>query len=118
MSLSLEVKIMEKLPLEMTVFQFFGATPELIFSESRLRKIVKIRQVAQWLRMNENLRYKGKPLLKEITKLYPRKNNRNIDHATIYYSFHTVENHMDSDEDFRQEIYDLQKHIFGRVKYF
>ena len=115
-NLSVEMKVMQAMPLERAVADFYGVHPKVINSTSRKKDIVKIRQIAQWLRVQENLRYKGRPHWNEVVKHFPKK-DRTIDHATIIHSFRTVNNHIETEKKFREEIYELQKFIFGKVKY-
>jgi len=117
MSLKVEKNIMKAMPLEKSVADFYGVKPSLIYSISRKRDIVKIRQIAQWLRVQENIRYRGKPHWNEVIKHFPKR-DRTIGHSTIIHSFKTVNNHIETEKYFREEIYELQKFIFGKVKYY
>ena len=118
MSLKVEKNIMQAMPLERAVADFYGVHPDVIYNTSRKSEIVKIKQIVQWLWVNENIKHKGRPLWSEIKKHYRQNSNWNIHHRTIMYSFRVVNNHIETEKNFREEIYRLQKSIFGKVKYY
>ena len=98
------------------VAAFFETTPENIIESSRFRKVVFPRQVAIWFCVNNNIKSspnQDAPKYKwgELSILFHKKN-----HATIIYSFRTIENLIETDKKVRHIIEEISHNIEVKTK--
>jgi len=98
------------------VARFFETTPEKIVESNRFRKVVFPRQVAIWFCVNNNIinspdqkapKYKWK----ELAIIFHKKN-----HATIIYSFRTIENLIETDKKVKRIIDEISHNIEVKTK--
>lgn len=86
--------------------QYFHLKPGEIKMRTRIREIVRPRQIAIWIIANKNIQKSEyqKPMWSKIT----RDHFKQIDHATLIHSFKTVESDLHTNRAFRQLIADIQ----------
>ena len=89
-----------------TIEDYYNALPSDTHLESRKRKIVKCRQIAHWFILRKYGPTFGnrKLTVKKIGYKIGKK-----DHATVLHSFKVVNNEIETDPKYRQEIKDIEK---------
>lgn len=92
----LDIKGIQKM-----VCEFFGVSVEDILSKTRKQEIVSARQISMYLAKKYT-----KQSYKSIGKAFNGK-----DHTTVMYSCKTVEDRMDTDEEYKEHFLELQRKV-------